>query len=155
MRLVSLYKTLQARTALRDEFSHQPRQNKLSRTFGMGVLAPGLVAAFQACGEAAVRNGKWDGSGKRRHSLGSLTNSIQEIYASIWVPAARAAYDSARSHFALQLMVGRNGDTQRLKILEMRREIADVQMETFEQDLRTSPEAARNVWMSTSAEAWT
>jgi hypothetical protein len=115
----------------------------------------GLVAAFGQCGEAAVNRSVWDASGNRVHNLGSLGSFIDDIYGRIWIPAARSAYTAALSHYGAQLSVARNTNPQRLKILELRRNISEAQYEAFEQDKHIAPEAALNIWKSTVAEKWT
>lgn len=169
--LVSFYSSAQAR-------------NALERTFGMGVMAPqdweeqgafpyaprqnnvvdtrgeyhhyggGLVDAFKACGEAAVTKGVWDGSGRRRHDLTSLTRFIAGIYESTWVPRARLAYLSARSHYAAQIADPKNSQPQRLSLLKQRRDILEEQFAIFERETMISPEAARNVWKFAASETW-
>jgi hypothetical protein len=159
-------------------------RNALQRVFGMGVMAPddwenqaafqhpprennvvdaiaerhhyggGLVTAFEDCGGAAVRQGVWDGSGKRRHDLASLTRFIGTIYESTWFPRARAAYVAARSHFANQLNMARSSNSPRLKLLELRRDILEAQIRVFEREATISPEAGRNVWKFAAAESW-
>jgi hypothetical protein len=170
-RLVEFYQSQEARTGL-------------ERVFGMGVMAPedwatrgafsadprnqnivdhaleryrwggGLVAAFQACGEAAVTKGTWDGSGRRRHTLGSLTNFMEAIYTRTWVPTARSAYTGARSHFAVRFTDRKKAGAPQSKMLELRWEILEAQIETFERDTKIVPEMARNVWKATLAEQW-
>lgn len=165
-------------------FQSVEARNSLERVFGMGIMAPedwntrgtfphaprennvvdnvterhhysdGLVAAFEECGEAAVRNGRWDGSGKRRHNLASLTQFIQNIYESIWVPRARAAYNAARLHFAKQLSAASSSNSAKAKLLENRRDILDAQSRILERETSISPEAARNVWKFTAGETW-
>jgi hypothetical protein len=171
-RLVDLYQSPQARTALervfgmgvmapedwatQTTFPYQPRQNNVVDTIAeRHQYGAGLVDAFKVCGEAAVRKSVWDGSGKRRHDLGSLTKFIAEIYRSTWVPRARSAYIGARSHFAAQLTLTRNSGPQHLKTLEQRREIVEVQIKVFERETSISPEAAKNVWKFALTETWT
>ncbi len=167
--LVDLYHSAEARKAL-------------ERVFGMGVMAPddwesqltfqqtprqnnivdaiaerhhygsGLVEAFKQCGESAVSKGRWDGSGKRRHDIVSLTKFIADIYEGTWVPRARAAYTGARSHFVSQIGLARNSNPQRLKLLEQRLNILEAQIGVFERETSISPEAAKNVWKFTAAE---
>ena len=156
----------------------------LERVFGMGTMAPadwetsgafeqaprennvvdnlterhrfndGLVGAFEECGKAAVARGLWDGSGKRRHNLAALTQFIQNIYDSTWVPRARAAYNVARLHLATQLRETDPSMSARTKLLEHRRTILDAQSRVLEREVAISPEAARNVWKFTSGETW-
>lgn len=170
--LVNLYRATEARSALQ-------------RAFGMGVMAPsdwenqrafqreprqnnivdsvaerhqsrgGLVEAFKAAGEAAVAKGRWDGSGRRRHDLASLTTFIREIYQNTWVPRARSAYGAARSHFAAQMAIARNSDPSRVKLLQYRCEILDAQTLVFETESNADPEAAKSVWKSAATETWT
>jgi len=128
-------------------FQHAPRQNNIvDATAERHQYGGGLVDAFKACGEAAVAKGVWDGSGKRRHDPGALTRFIADVYGSTWVPRARAAYTAARTHYATQLVLARNSNPQRLKLLEYRIEILNAQIGIFERETEISPEAARNVW---------
>jgi hypothetical protein len=136
-------------------FSHQPRQNNVVDAIAeRHQYGGGLVDAFKACGEAAVTKGVWNGSGKRRHDLCSLTKFIAEIYGNTWVPRARKAYTAARSHFATQLIHARNSNLQRLNLLEQRCAILEAQIGVFERETSISPEAARNVWKFVAAESW-
>ncbi len=114
----------------------------------------GLVKAFEACGEAAVERGAWDGSGERKHDLASLTTFIGAIYESTWVPRARAAYFAARSYFANQLNVARSANSARLSVIEHRRDILEAQVRILENETAISPEAARNVWRFAATETW-
>jgi hypothetical protein len=170
--LVKLYRSAEARTALervfgmgvmapedwekQNTFAHEPRQLNVVDTISEShQYGAGLVEAFKACGEAAVRKGVWDGSGKRRHDLNSLTKFIAEIYGSTWVPGARSAYMRARSHFAAQLALARNSNPQRLRMLQQRCDILNAQFRVFERETTISPEAAKNVWKFVAAETWT
>jgi len=169
--LIGFYRSAEARTALervfgmgvmapedwekQTNFSFQPKQQNIVDTITeRHQYGAGLVEAFKACGEAAVRRGIWDGCGKRRHDLNSLSKYVADIYRSTWVPGARSAYTRARSHFATQLVLARNADPQRLKTLEQRLDILEVQITVFERETTISPEAAQNVWKFAAAETW-
>jgi hypothetical protein len=115
----------------------------------------GLVDAFQASFEEAVARGVWDGAGKRRHDLNSLTKFIAQIYESTWIPQARMAYTAAREHFAFQLTAARNANPQRVPMLEQRLAIIEAQIRVFDREWSISPEAAKNVWRFAAAEKWT
>jgi hypothetical protein len=171
--LVSFYQSLQARRQLERAFGMgvmapddwakkgtfkdgSPIQHNIVDSATEGHHRDrGLVEAFRLCGEAAVTRSLWDGRGNRLHNLGSLQSFIGDIYGSIWIPAARSAYTAALSHYGTQLLLARNSDAQRLKVLELRRDLSETQYEAFEQDKRIAPEAALNVWKSTVAEKWT
>lgn len=165
-------------------YHSEAARNALERVFGMGVMAPqdwedqgtfpsqprqnnivdaiaerhhyggGLVDAFKTCGEAAVANGVWDGSGKRRHDFSSLAPFIASIYENTWVPKAGAAYRAARAHLARQIAGAGDSDPARRKVLEQRRDILDAQIAVFERERRISMEAARNVWKFAAGEVW-
>jgi len=169
--LASLYRTDEARQALQrvfgmgvmapddwirqEAFRHQPRQNNIVDSIvERHRYGGGLVDAFQTSGEGAVRKGIWDGSGKRRHDLQSLTRFIAEIYENTWVPNARAAYNGARSHFSVQIALARTSNTEEQQLLEHRTEVLETQIRVFEKETRVSPEAAKNVWKFASAETW-
>jgi hypothetical protein len=170
--IVSLYRSADARNELervfgmgvmapeewegQEEFTHEPRQNNIVDSVAeRHRYGGGLVEAFRSCGEAAVIKGEWNGTGKRRHDLNSLTMFIADIYESVWIPLARSAYSAARSYFGLQLDLAPSGNHQRREVLEQRIAIIDAQIHTLERETRISPEAARNVWKFTAAEAWT
>ncbi len=138
----------------RAAFPHQPRQLNVVDTIAERHLyGGGLVEAFKECGEAAVNQGVWDGSGKRRHTLDSLTAFIGGIYRGIWVPRAEIAYLAARSHFARQLSLA-HSSAERRRLLEQRRDILEAQFRILEWETNSSPEAARNVWKFTASEPW-
>ncbi len=169
--LVALYHSAEARDALQRVFGmgvmapqdwedqpaflHRPRENNVVDAIAeRHRYGDGLVKAFEACGEAAVERGAWDGSGERKHDLASLTTFIGAIYESTWVPRARAAYFAARSYFANQLNVARSANSARLSVIEHRRDILEAQVRILENETAISPEAARNVWRFAATETW-
>jgi hypothetical protein len=136
-------------------FPHSPRQlNTVDTIAERHRFGGGLVEAFEACAEAAVRNGVWNASGQRRHSLETLTALIRDIYETTWVPRARAAYSAARAHLRTQLAEPRNANPQRQLVLKQRRDILDTQIAVFNSETTASPEAAKNVWKFTAGELW-
>ena len=170
--LVNLYRSAGARNALQrafgmgvmapddweaqNAFQHAPRQNNVVDSVAeRHRFGAGLVEAFKAAGEAAVAKGRWDGSGKRRHNLASLTTFIGEIYRNTWVPRAGSAYAAACSHFAAQIAIARNSDPSRMKLVQYRSEILDAQTRVFKIESNADPEAAKSVWKFAATETWT
>ena len=138
------------------EFTHSPRENNVVDSITERHRSGGgLVDAFQLSGEAAVSNCDWNGSGKPKHDLGSLTAFISDIYLSIWVPQAKLAYATARSHLDSQLKQARQSNSKRLPVLEYRLEILQTQIEVFENEKSIWTQAALNVWKFTAGERWT
>lgn len=169
--LASFYKTEQARNALErvfgmgvmapedwekaGSFTQDPRQNNVVDTIAeRHHYSDGLVAAFEACAKAAVAEGSWCASGKRKHDLGSLDRFIAGIYEKAWVPAARLAYRSASLHFTVQMQEVGTTNADRLKVLQQRLEIVQAQLQILEKEKKISPEAAKNVWKFAATENW-